>query len=121
MNLFITGWAVKKFGPRLALMVQIFVPAIRVATQILGVVAGNRAGIIIFQCTQLITILGGPVGYMYAPLLRLSPRPLQIDADVVSVVWSSTSLPARSSSPKDAPPSLASSRAASCWARPSAT
>lgn len=69
INLFVAGWTVKKFGPRAALMVQTFVPAIRVASQILGVIAGGKAGIIIFQCTQLITIIGGPVGYMY-----VSPR-----------------------------------------------
>ncbi|UNI22280.1 hypothetical protein JDV02_008182 [Purpureocillium takamizusanense] len=45
-------------------MAQTFVPAVRVATQILGVVAGKRTGIIIIQCTQLITILGGPAGYI---------------------------------------------------------
>ena len=64
INLFVAGWMVKRFGPRAALMVQTFVPAIRVATQVLGVLAGGQAGIIIFQCTQLITIIGGPVGYM---------------------------------------------------------
>ncbi len=64
INLFVAGWTVKKFGPRLALMVQIFVPAIRVSTQILGVMAGGKAGIVIFQCTQLITVVGGPSGYM---------------------------------------------------------
>ncbi|KAF7549469.1 hypothetical protein G7Z17_g6350 [Cylindrodendrum hubeiense] len=63
-NLFVAGWTSKKFGPRTALMVQTFVPAIRVATQILGVVAGKRAGMMIIQCTQLITILGGPAGYI---------------------------------------------------------
>ncbi|GJN72314.1 hypothetical protein PLICBS_006386 [Purpureocillium lilacinum] len=64
LNLFVAGWVVKKFGPRAALMAQTFVPAIRVATQIIGVVAGKRAGMIIIQCTQLITILGGPAGYI---------------------------------------------------------
>ncbi|GAB1312585.1 hypothetical protein MFIFM68171_02795 [Madurella fahalii] len=64
INLFIAGWMAKRFGPRAALMVQTFVPAIRVATQVLGVMAGGRAGIIIFQCTQLITTIGGPVGYI---------------------------------------------------------
>jgi hypothetical protein len=64
LNLFVAGWMAKRFGPRAALMVQTFVPAIRVATQILGVMAGGHAGIIIFQCTQLITVIGGPVGYM---------------------------------------------------------
>ncbi|KAJ6442346.1 Chromosome segregation in meiosis protein 3 [Purpureocillium lavendulum] len=64
LNLFVAGWVVKKFGPRAALMAQTFVPAVRVATQIIGVVAGKRAGMIIIQCTQLITILGGPAGYI---------------------------------------------------------
>lgn len=45
-------------------MIQTFVPAIRVATQILGVIAGKRTGMMIIQCTQLITIIGGPAGYM---------------------------------------------------------
>ncbi|KAK3311935.1 major facilitator superfamily domain-containing protein [Apodospora peruviana] len=64
LNLFVTGWVIKKVGPRLTLILQTFIPAIRVATQILGVLAGGRAGIIIFQCTQFITIIGGPVGYI---------------------------------------------------------
>ncbi|EAQ84293.1 hypothetical protein CHGG_10697 [Chaetomium globosum CBS 148.51] len=64
INLFVAGWMAKRFGPRAALMVQTLVPAIRVATQILGVLAGGEAGIIIIQCTQLITIIGGPVGYI---------------------------------------------------------
>lgn len=59
-----TGWVSKRFGPRLALMMQTFVPAIRVLTQILGVIAGKSAGMMIIQATQLITILGGPAGYM---------------------------------------------------------
>ena len=64
VNLFFAGWLVKKIGPRLALMAQVLVPAIRVLTQILGVLAGGRQGIMIFQATQLITVLGGPVGYI---------------------------------------------------------
>lgn len=64
VNLFFAGWLVKKIGPRLALMAQTLVPAIRVLTQILGVLAGGRSGIVIFQTTQLITVLGGPVGYI---------------------------------------------------------
>lgn len=55
---------VKKFGPRMALLLQTWVPAVRVLTQILGVMAGKKAGMMIIQCTQLITILGGPVGYV---------------------------------------------------------
>ncbi|TWU74237.1 hypothetical protein ED733_004081 [Metarhizium rileyi] len=64
LNLFITGWVSKKFGPRLALMMQTFVPAIRVLTQILGVIAGKSTGMMIIQATQLITVLGGPAGYI---------------------------------------------------------
>jgi hypothetical protein len=64
INLFVAGWMVKKFGPRTALIFQTFVPAVRVATQIIGVVAGRRNGEIIIQSTQLITMLGGPAGYM---------------------------------------------------------
>ncbi|KAH6880391.1 hypothetical protein B0T10DRAFT_609499 [Thelonectria olida] len=64
LNLFVAGWTAKKFGPRAALMVQTSVAAIRVATQILGVVAGKQTGMMIIQCTQLITIIGGPAGYI---------------------------------------------------------
>ncbi|KAK5994368.1 hypothetical protein PT974_04842 [Cladobotryum mycophilum] len=64
VNLFVAGWTVKKLGPRAALMVQTFVPAIRVLTQILGVIAGKRTGMLIIQGTQLITIFGGPAGYI---------------------------------------------------------
>lgn len=64
LNLFLTGWTVKRWGPRFALVLQTFIPAIRVATQVLGVLAGGAAGITIIQATQLITILGGPAGYI---------------------------------------------------------
>ncbi|KAF3762801.1 hypothetical protein M406DRAFT_31187, partial [Cryphonectria parasitica EP155] len=64
LNLFLTGWTVKKWGPRFALVLQTFIPAIRVATQVLGVLAGGAAGETIIQSTQLITILGGPAGYI---------------------------------------------------------
>lgn len=64
LNLFVTGWTVKRWGPRFALIVQTFVPGIRVLAQISGVIAGGKAGISIIQGTQLITILGGPAGYI---------------------------------------------------------
>jgi hypothetical protein len=64
LNLFVAGWMVKKFGPRMALLAQTLVPAIRVATQIWGVEAGGQTGILIFQLTQAITVLGGPAGYI---------------------------------------------------------
>ena len=46
-------------------MMQILVPAVRVATQTLGIVAGRMEGMLIIQTTQLITVFGGPSGYMY--------------------------------------------------------
>lgn len=64
LNLFVTGWTVKRWGPRFALIVQTLIPGIRVLAQISGVVAGGKAGINIIQGTQLITILGGPAGYI---------------------------------------------------------
>ncbi|KAI3392699.1 hypothetical protein diail_5299 [Diaporthe ilicicola] len=64
LNLFVTGWSIKRWGPRFALVLQTFIPAIRVATQVAGVLAGGNAGITIIQTTQLITILGGPAGYI---------------------------------------------------------
>ncbi|KAK4221981.1 6-hydroxy-D-nicotine oxidase [Podospora fimiseda] len=64
INLFVAGWMARSYGPKRALLVQTFVPALRVATQILGVMAGGRAGMVIIQCTQVITIVGGPVGYI---------------------------------------------------------
>lgn len=45
-------------------MIQTFVPALRVLAQILGVIAGKRTGILIIQATQLVTIIGGPAGYI---------------------------------------------------------
>lgn len=47
LNLFVAGWTVKRFGARAALMAQTLVPALRVAAQILGVVAGKRAGMML--------------------------------------------------------------------------
>ncbi|KAL7809367.1 hypothetical protein V8C44DRAFT_350543 [Trichoderma aethiopicum] len=64
LNLFVAGWTVKKIGPRSALMIQTLVPAIRVLAQIFGVIAGKQTGIMIIQATQLITIIGGPAGYI---------------------------------------------------------
>lgn len=71
-------------------MLQTIVPAIRVATQILGVVAGKQAGMLIIQCTQVITILGGPAGYMYVFQFIME---LSILTSLLAL--SSTSLPVR--------------------------
>lgn len=64
LNLFITGRVVKKYGPRFALILQTVIPALRVALQVFGVIAGGEAGMLFIQFTQLVTILGGPNGYI---------------------------------------------------------
>ena len=66
INLFITGWTVKKLGVKSALAIQIFFPAIRLAIQNFGVAFGGGNGIMIIQSSQIITIIGGPGGYLLA-------------------------------------------------------
>lgn len=65
-NLFLTGLAIKRFGVKSALAFQVFWPAARLAVQNVGVRVGGHNGIIIVQCSQFITIVGGPVGYLLA-------------------------------------------------------
>ncbi|KAL8294812.1 hypothetical protein RB597_008267 [Gaeumannomyces tritici] len=64
INLFVSAWQSKRLGPRAALICQVFVPAIRVAAQIIGIILGGKRGLITIQATQLITVLGGPAGYL---------------------------------------------------------
>jgi Major Facilitator Superfamily len=64
VNLFITGWTIKKLGIKSALLIQVFWPAVRLAIQNVGVMTGGGNGIIIIQCSQIITIFGGPSGYL---------------------------------------------------------
>ena len=65
-NLFITGWGIKRFGVKATLALQAFWPAARLMVQSIGVSVGAGNGIIIVQCSQIITIIGGPNGYMLA-------------------------------------------------------
>ena len=65
-NLFITGWGIKRFGVKATLALQAFWPAARLMVQSIGVSVGAGNGIIIVQCSQVITIIGGPNGYMLA-------------------------------------------------------
>ena len=65
-NLFLTGWTIKAWGVKKALLLTIFWPAIRLLIQNVGVMAGAETGIIIIQCSQIITIIGGPAGYLLA-------------------------------------------------------
>lgn len=66
VNLFFTGWTMKAFGVKKALQLSVFFPAVRLAIQNIGVETGSGLGIIIVQCSQIITVVGGPVGYLLA-------------------------------------------------------
>lgn len=66
LNLFVTGWTIKKFGVKSALLISVFWPAVRLGIQNVGVYVGFNTGILIIQSSQVITIFGGPAGYMLA-------------------------------------------------------
>ncbi len=63
-NLFVTGWTIKVWGIKRALLITIFWPAIRLAVQNVGVMTGAGKGIIIIQLSQITTVFGGPAGYI---------------------------------------------------------
>jgi MFS family permease len=65
-NLFITGWTIKVWGIKRALLITIFWPAVRLLVQNIGVMTGAGLGMIIIQLSQVITIFGGPAGYLLA-------------------------------------------------------
>lgn len=65
-NLFVTGKCIKRFGVKAALAVQVFWPAARLGVQNVGVMIGGSKGIVVVQLSQVITIIGGPVGYLLA-------------------------------------------------------
>ena len=65
-NLFITGHGIKRFGVKAALVLQVFWPAARLGIQSIGVTVGGSLGIVIVQLSQIITIVGGPSGYLLA-------------------------------------------------------
>ena len=66
LNLFFTGWTIKVVGIKRALMITILMPALRLVVQAIGVQTGFGLGIAIIQCSQVITVLGGPAGYLLA-------------------------------------------------------
>ncbi|RMZ79960.1 hypothetical protein DV738_g3025, partial [Chaetothyriales sp. CBS 135597] len=65
-NLFLTSWGIKRFGVRAALALQVFWPAGRLVIQNVGVMVGGSTGIILVQASQVVTIVGGPQGYLLA-------------------------------------------------------
>ncbi|SMQ53404.1 unnamed protein product [Zymoseptoria tritici ST99CH_1A5] len=66
LNLFYTGWAMKKWGVKTALLTSVCWPALRLVVQNVGVRVGYGLGILIIQASQVITIVGGPAGYILA-------------------------------------------------------
>ncbi|KAI3333718.1 hypothetical protein F4824DRAFT_490658 [Ustulina deusta] len=63
-NLFVAGWEMRKYGPKKALAIQTFFPAIRVVIQTSSLFIGARTGLIIMQLSQLTGVWGGPAGYI---------------------------------------------------------
>ena len=66
LNLFFTGWTIKVVGIKRALMITILMPALRLVVQAIGVQTGFGLGVAIIQCSQVITVFGGPAGYLLA-------------------------------------------------------
>jgi predicted MFS family arabinose efflux permease len=64
VNLLVAGWTIKRLGVKMALIIQIFWPAVRLVGQIIGIMHGGRIGIMIVQLSQIITVVGGPNGYV---------------------------------------------------------
>ncbi|KAJ9606321.1 hypothetical protein H2200_009282 [Cladophialophora chaetospira] len=65
-NLFLTGSLIKRIGVKPTLITQIFFPAVRLVIQNIGVEVWGSTGIIIIQCSQIASVLGGPSGYLLA-------------------------------------------------------
>ncbi|KAH8723553.1 hypothetical protein GQ44DRAFT_620039 [Phaeosphaeriaceae sp. PMI808] len=63
-NLLVAAWTIKRLGVKRALIIQVFWPAVRLLIQYIGVVKGSGIGITIVQASQIITIIGGPNGYV---------------------------------------------------------
>jgi MFS family permease len=64
VNLLVAGWTIKRLGVKMALIIQVFWPAVRLVGQIIGIMHGGRIGIMIVQLSQIITVVGGPNGYV---------------------------------------------------------
>ncbi|KAK5571500.1 hypothetical protein LTR43_003328 [Exophiala xenobiotica] len=64
LNLFLTGSLIKRIGLKHTLVIQVFFPALRLLVQNIGVEVWGSTGIIIIQCSQIVSIIGGPSGYL---------------------------------------------------------
>ena len=59
INLLVTGWSIKRFGVKRALLIQVFWPAVRLAVQNVGLMVGSNSGILIVQFSQASTYSQG--------------------------------------------------------------
>lgn len=64
LNLFLTGSLIKSIGLKATLLIQIFFPAVRLLIQNIGVEVWGSTGINIIQWSQIVSIVGGPSGYL---------------------------------------------------------
>jgi len=64
LNLFLTGSLIKRIGVKTTLLIQVFFPAVRLLVQNIGIEVWGKVGIIIVQCSQVVSMVGGPSGYM---------------------------------------------------------
>lgn len=64
LNLFLTNSLIKKIGLKATLLIQIFFPAVRLLIQNVGVEVWGSTGINIIQWSQVVSIVGGPSGYL---------------------------------------------------------
>ena len=66
INLFVTGYWIKRFGPKAAMFQQTAWAAMRNLTQIYAQTIGGATGIRIIQVTQVFNIMGSGGGYQLA-------------------------------------------------------
>lgn len=66
INVFVTGWWIKRFGVKAALFQQTGWAAARNLTQIYAQTLGGRLGVTIIQSTQVFNVMGSGGGYALA-------------------------------------------------------
>ncbi|KAI0475094.1 MFS general substrate transporter [Xylariaceae sp. FL0804] len=64
LNLFFTGWQIRRWGPRFSLALQTLFCAGRAGVQVAGVAVGAGTGIAVVQLSQLAGLVGGVSGYL---------------------------------------------------------
>lgn len=76
--MFLTGWWIKRFGPKSAMFQQSFWLCFRNMCQMYAISHGGRRGINIIQSTQIFNVLGSAGGYQLAANSYVA---LLVDAD----------------------------------------